>query len=353
MIQNYREKLCLKIVIVHARISIKIKVDCKYIFFLCYINDIVFKKEVFLMGFFRVFRILALIFSVIMASFAGLLAIVIFMPELEISQQLGSLLGTYNSITYFSLFVVFAIFSFIASLVFFIIYAKKSRARAASKNYSNSYSFSKESSEEEEEDKKELSNYSSYGIRKTKQKDGYSLEFISQSKNNVVAYIYDNGMFLICHKDKAIVLNRVDDNVITYQNYSTKTKNFGYLLTVFTINKSKFMVGFEDIHGLNTAVEGVLNQEVIDYTAQEVGASWDGDITPYSKEIVSAFVISNGDKLFDYIENNVPEIMEEMFQYGRAKKFESLLLECCQDDQYRMHMEKILEKLYQESFVDL
>ena len=311
------------------------------------------------MGFFRVFRILALIFSVIMASFAGLLAIVIFMPELEISQQLGSLLGTYNSITYFSLFVVFAIFSFIASLVFFIIYAKKSRARAASKNYSNSYSFSKESSEEEEEeeedkeDKKELSNYSSYGIRKTKQKDGYSLEFISQSKNNVFAYIYDNGMFLICHKDKAIGLSRASDHLLAYQNYSTKTRNFGYSLAVFSINKSTFTVGFEDEHGLNRVSEEMFSQEVIDYTAQEVGASWDGDITPYSKEIVSAFVISNGDKLFDYIKNNIPEIMEEMCQYGRAKKFESLLLECCQDDQYRMHMEKILEKLYQESFVDL
>ena len=320
------------------------------------LNDILIKKEVFLMGFFRVFRILALIFSVIMASFAGLLAIVIFMPELEISQQLGSLLGTYNSITFFSLFVVFAIFSFIASLVFFIIYAKKSRARAASKNYSNSYSFSKESSEEEEEeeeDKKELSNYSSYGIRKTKQKDGYSLEFISQSKNNVVAYIYDNGMFLICHKDKAIGLSRASDHLLAYQNYSTKTSNFGYSLTVFTINKSTFIVGFADEHGLNRVAVEMFSQEVIDYTAQEVGASWDGDITPYSKEIVSAFVISNGDKLFDYIKNNIPEIMEEMCQYGRAKKFESLLLECCQDDQYRMHMEKILEKLYQESFVDL
>ena len=308
------------------------------------------------MGFFRVFRILALIFSVIMASLAGLLAIVIFMPELEISQQLGSLLGTYNSITFFSLFVVFAIFSFIASLVFFIVYAKKSRARAASKNYSNSYSFSKESSEEEEEeeeDKKELSNYSSYGIRKTKQKDGYSLEFISQSKNNVVAYIYDNGMFLICHKDKAIGLSRASDHLLAYQNYSTKTSNFGYSLTVFTINKSTFIVGFADEHGLNRVAVEMFSQEVIDYTAQEVGASWDGDITPYSKEIVSAFVISNGDKLFDYIKNNIPEIMEEMCQYGRAKKFESLLLECCQDDQYRMHMEKILEKLYQESFVDL
>ena len=309
------------------------------------------------MGFFRVFRILALIFSVITASFAGLLAIVIFMPELEISQQLGSLLGTYNSITYFSLFVVFAIFSFIASLVFFIIYAKKSRARAASKNYSNNYSFSKESSEEEEdeeEDKKdESSNYSSYGIRKIKLKDCYSLEFISQSKNNVVADIYDDGMYLIYHKDKAIELCRINDHLLAYQNHSSKTRNFGYLLTVGTINKTAFIVGFEDIHGLNKAVDGIFNQEVIDYTAQEVGASWDGDITPYSKEIVSAFLISNGDKLFDYIENNIPEIMEEMNQYGRAKKFESLLLECCQDDQYRMHTEKLLEKLYQESSVDL
>ena len=307
------------------------------------------------MGFFRVFRILALIFSVIMASFAGLLAIVIFMPELEISQQLGSLLGTYNSITYFSLFVVFAIFSFIASLVFFIIYAKKSRARAASKNYSNSYSFSKESSEEEEEDKKdEPSNYSSYGIRKIKLKDGYSLEFISQSKNNVVADIYDNGMYLIYREDKAIELCRINDHLLSYQNHSSKTRNFGYLLTVGTINKTAFFVGFEDIHGsLNKAVDDIFSQEVIDYTAQEVGASWDGDINPYSKEIISAFQIFNGDKLFDYIENNVPEIMEEMYQYGRAKKFESLLLECCQDDQYKMHMEKLLEKLYQESSVDL